>query len=141
MKKLTREEITRVENELMQGKPQQEINIQGDKPIIQLEEIVNHVVHTPTKEDFDTLMRIYEAGGWTRWDNLFPTCKRSDVFSIYKKETCVNASNLFTNTSRNESASEKLVIMTTQDFYHKQQITPEIISEINKYFKDKDKIK
>lgn len=136
-----------------------ETNLKKDsngKPSLDLIPLEKIVVHTPTQEIYNQLMRVYEIGHWIS-NGLRPATK-VDLWKLYKSRTCVDAGiNIFVSIheggrilqpkfgiwegkfkfyQRKDPMMErkKLKTISTEEFYQIQKITPEIIKEINKYF-------
>ena len=112
------------------------------KPIIKLTPLERTAVNTQTQEAYDTLMQVYECGGW-RWYRG-SSLTSGDHWKGYKEKICMDAGYNFHNNQEglicygptrdfNEKGKE---IISPQEFYNKQNITPEMINEINKYFEN-----
>lgn len=104
------------------------------KPILNLIPSEKTAVHIPTQENYNELMRIYECGGW-RWHIGF------NFWEVHKKETCVSAGISYNNPKgefeywgKRFYLRENWKIISPQEFYEKQKITPKMLNEINKYF-------
>lgn len=112
------------------------------KPILKLTPLIQTVVYTPTKKSFNELMRVYEIGGWIWISGNLPT--QSNVWRIYKKETCVDAginfheliNRKFGYANREFYQEKNSNIISTQEFYKIENISLEIRKEINNYFEE-----
>ena len=110
------------------------------KPILELTPLEKTAVHTPTQEIYNELMRVYEIGNWKWFDEKLPT--KFTYWNEYKRKTCIDAG--VTHYSKLESQfgySDKkfclknnFKVLSTQNFYEIQKITPKMIKEINEYF-------
>ena len=131
------------------------------KPIIQLNSLEKTVVHTLAQEEYDTLMQIYECGGWKWRGGVVPT--NLDKWSEVKRcspdyrELCIMAcpmdpkeTKTFGFSHKKHFSESNYKIVSVQEFYGIQKITHEKIEEISNYFKKakpnrkskiKDKIK
>lgn len=114
---------------------------ENGKPILKLNPMEETVVHTPTKEEYYILMQVYECGGW-RWNNAHLPTKL--IHWETEKETFINAGVNFANPSNlmgfrhghRESFPEGVI--SIQEFYDAQKITPKVLKEINQYFEKQD---
>lgn len=110
------------------------------KPILELIPLERTAVHTPTKKTYNELMRIYEVGKWRFAGNTLPTTW--DVWFLREEKTCITAGNVtpvfkkvdYSYCFKDYYLGKNYKIISPQEFYDKQKITPEIIKEINKYF-------
>ena len=102
-----------------------------EKPTVSLNELKETAVNTPTQEDYLELMRVYECGGWNWASGGLP--QGINYWRINKEKTCINAQNKFGFGTAGINFKEKKVI-STQQFYDKQNVTPEMLEEINNYF-------
>jgi len=113
------------------------------KPIIKLEPIENTVVNTRTQDDYWTLMRVYECGGFRWMDNGTPFHKNK--WPDHNEKTCISAgaSTLGKTDSRFGYERESYCrdigwnIISPSEFYKNQKVTKKMINEINKYFDNK----
>ena len=116
------------------------------KPIVKLTPLEKTAVNTPTQEVYNELMRTYELGGW-KWRGGGDLPTQYDGWNDYKKDTCVDAgyydekSNKegFKFAKRKWYQSENWKIISPQDFYDIQNITPEMLQEINIWFDENGK--
>ena len=111
---------------------------ENGRPIIKLTPLEKTAVHTPTQESYDTLMQVYECGGW-KWSNgKLPTSE--DYWEDEKEKTCVDAEFLggggFRYSSKDYNLAINWNILQPQEFYNKQNITDAQIKEINEYFEN-----
>lgn len=103
------------------------------KPKIILSPLEKTVVNTQTQEDYNTLIQVYECGGWDwGWQGDLPT--QNDYWSRYEGKTCIRAEGGFKCANKRSYQREKYQIISTQEFYDKQKISQENINEINKWF-------
>lgn len=78
---------------------------------LNLKSLKNTVVHTPTEEEFNELMQIYEDAGW-KWGN---GPRPSDI--EYDGDlACINAENNFNRSSLEFCIEYKLTIMALDQF-------------------------
>ena len=103
-----------------------------EKPKITLSELEKTVVHTPTLEEYDTLMQVYECGRWKWVGENLPTGHNN--WNVYKEETCIRVKSGFTYGYEGYCRKEGYDVILTQEFYDTQNITQENINEINSYF-------
>ncbi|MDO8516987.1 MAG: hypothetical protein Q7S33_02575 [Nanoarchaeota archaeon] len=113
------------------------------KPIIQLTPLEETAVNTSTQEDYDTLMRVYECGGWKWGNGSKPTMGNN--WNSYKANYCIDlgihyrtkAKGEFCGGSMEWNSSNNWTIISPKDFYQIQKITPEMLNEISKFFEKK----
>ncbi|MDD5133044.1 MAG: hypothetical protein PHD81_03065 [Candidatus Nanoarchaeia archaeon] len=136
-KKLNKEEEKQVLEEKVN--PQEKNPIK--KPKIELTPLGITAVNTKTQEEYQILMQVYEIGGWGWPGGELPTSVNR--WNEYKQDTCIDAM-IYSMTSRTfrytctRFNQEKLWnIISPQEFYEKQNITPEMLKEIGDYFKNK----
>ena len=128
LEEITKEQVPVQTNQL-------ERDAQG-KPKIKLTPLEKTAVNTLTQEEYNTLMQVYERGGWKWCTGELPTSE--NLWKDYKEKTCIKVSNKFTFATRNYYEKERYhQIIPTKEFYNKQNITPDMIKEINKYFESK----
>jgi len=114
------------------------------RPILNLTPIEKTAVNTPTQEDYWTLMRTYEIGGWKWASGELPTSRMNLWTTRYKQETCMGAGfdlsenrrERFKTDKRNFYLGNDWNIISPQEFYDAQnpKITPEMLDEINAWF-------
>jgi len=112
------------------------------KPILQLTPIEKTAVNIPTQEDYWDLMRTYELGEWRWWGGELLTQKNFWIDN--KEQTCIGAGvnhpsgvydeGKFKYSNRKTYLKEDWEIISPQEFYQRQNITPEILREINEWF-------
>ncbi len=109
------------------------------KPKLNLTPIEKTVVSTPTQEDYWDLMRVYECGGWEWGDGTLPI--RHNYWETYKEETCMEVGiDILRNKGKLGYAYREFyqreggIIISTNEFYENQKITPEMLNEINIWF-------
>ncbi len=100
-----------------------------EKPILKLTPLEKTAVHSQTQEECDELMRVYEIGGWKWADGGLPTKNSSWI-----EEICFDAKENFTYSDKDFYLKSNYKVISTQEFYNIQKITPERIKEMNKYF-------
>jgi len=90
-------------------------------------------VRTPTKEDYDLLMKVYQVGGWRFFESENLPTER-DYWNKYKEKTCVEVKSNFGYS--NEESYKKIHkrVIAPKTFYKKQKIGVKILKEINKSF-------
>jgi len=109
------------------------------KPKLNLTLLEKTAVHTPTPEDYDTLLQVYECGGWRWAGKTFPT---SYLNWKYEDKTCIDVGVSYLAKRKGEFGfaginfynKEKCKIISLQEFYNIQKITPQMIKEINDWF-------
>lgn len=105
------------------------------RPIIELRSLENTAVDTSNLGDFRILMRVYECGGWKWRNGDLPT--EFNFRKDYTKWPCVGAFNhYFRSTRHNFEINKGFSILSSQEFYDIQKVTPEHIEEINRYFRE-----
>ena len=114
------------------------------KPILQLTPMEKIAVNPTTQESYDELMRTYELGGWRWKSGDLPT--QYDGWNPYKENTCIDggvySEGRFLFNDRDFHLKEgRRKVITTQEFYDVQNITPEMIREINIWFDENDRKK
>ena len=99
------------------------------------------VVHTPTQDAYDLLMRVCECARYSWRSGGCPTT--SDNWSHYREETCVSI-NFDGNPRRTLSYERKERfqdykehILSPEEFYTAQKISPAMLEEITQYFRGK----
>lgn len=105
--------------------------------IIQLRPMKRTVVQVPTKEEFVTLMRIYESAGWKWMTRDLPT-KSDGVWNIHKKQTCVITKNKFTYSPKLFHRVLFQKIISLDEFYKFQGIKKQQLDMINKLYEVKN---
>ena len=115
----------------------------GKIPKINLTPLERTAVKTPTKEDYDLLMKVYQVGGWRFFESENLPTER-DYWNKYKDKTCVEAGLTSVDGIRkigcfgysNEENYKKIKksIIFPKTFYKKQKIGVKILKEINKSF-------
>jgi hypothetical protein len=117
----------------------------NEKPTLNLTPLENTVVHTPKFEDWKTLLRACEIGGW-RWVIRTPPTENINSWGTYEERTCLSAGcsigeNLDEENSGRlwyspiDSYSIKgAKIISLQEFCDKEGITDEDLSKVNRYF-------
>src|SRR3989338_4751938 len=107
-------------------------------PLIHLILPPKTVVHTPTQEAYTLLMRVCECACYSWQSGGCPTT--SDNWSHYREETCVSI-NFDGNPRRTLSYKRKERfqdykehILSPEEFYTAQKISPAMLEEITQYF-------
>ena len=108
---------------------------ENGRPIIKLTPLEETAVNTPTQESYNTLMQVYECGGW-KWVNGDLPTSGNLFWKSNKEKTCVRGENEFAYGTK-DNYKESWEILPTQEFYNKQNITDDMIKEINEYFESK----
>jgi len=62
---------------------------------IDLEPLEEIAIHTPTQKEYDTLMKVFEAGGWKWFSGELPTDSLKLLWKEYRDKCCVEAFNSF----------------------------------------------
>lgn len=103
------------------------------KPKITLKQLKKTSVHTPTQEEYNILMQVYECGGWIWIGGDLPTLGNQWV--MYGEKTCIRAQNKFLY--EDEKYYREIMgckVISIEKFYDKQKITPGNIAKIKNYF-------
>ncbi len=118
-------------------------NLLKRNSILKLTPLENTAVSTTYKEMHE-LLRVYELGGWKWCDGDLPTEK---LFDGYRYDhTCFEAGINIGLKKRKERFAyghktyfieHDYKIISPQEFYDKQKITPKMLNEINKYFEER----
>ena len=112
------------------------------RPIIKLTPLEKTAINTKTQQEHNTLMQVYECGGW-RWSGgELPTYSkdRGDEEEISVTGGYVfytNAINRFSWGFQRFYLDNGWKVIPTKEFYNKQNITDDMIKEINEYFESK----
>ncbi len=108
-------------------------------PKLTLTNLANTGIHTPTKEEFDQIRRIFEYAGWKWGDGRsLPTEQPGINIQMYGDCTllaCDSPQLLRYGTTRLVSPNRR--IMSMNEFYKEQKITSRLLREINRYFDNK----
>jgi len=115
------------------------------KPELNLTPMEKTAVSTRTQEDYWELMRVYECGRWKWHDGDLPTS--CNVFDKYEKETCMCAGVDYTSEKSGTFGYGKeqfylqggWEIISTKEFYKKQNVSSEMRKEIKKWFGENGK--
>jgi hypothetical protein len=111
-------------------------------PKLELIPIENTAVNPKTQKEYDTLMQIYDAGEW-KWKNYATDNPTSDnQWKKYAQETSIDAGieysshqeKTFKFANKEFYQSEEYKVISTQEFYDIQNIKPETVKEINKWY-------
>ena len=106
---------------------------ENGRPTLELKELEETAIHTPTQESYDTLMQIYECGDWKGIEGIIlPTEFNAREYS--RKITCVQAYNRFQYGKFESFKKYDYDIINLQKFYEIQKINQEMIQEISKWF-------
>ena len=106
------------------------------KPKITLKQLKKTSVHTPTQEEYNILMQVYECGGWIWMGGDLPT--KGNLWIMYEEKTCIRVKNEFLY--EDEKYYHGIIghkVILIQEFYDKQKITPGNIAKIKNYFETK----
>jgi hypothetical protein len=107
-----------------------------------LKPIKSTAVHTPDLVGYLELMRVYEYGTWRWRDDKLPS--KVNIWDEYKEETCISACPKMTiqcfrqrilYSPKKLYLDEGWKVISTQEFYKEQKITPKLLFEINNCFK------
>ena len=101
------------------------------KPSLKLNPMERTAVNTRTKDEYWTLMRVYETGRWTWKGGNLP--REYDAFSKYGRETCVSAGVNFFGANINDKGKFECAkisfylrsrwnVISYSEFYLKQNI-------------------
>ena len=100
-------------------------------------------VNTSTQESFVQLMRIYESGRWVWNSGALPT-EEMNRWGTYGKNYCVTAGTAFagpngefTQSPKRFYLNEGYQVISPDEFYTRQGITSEMLSEINRDFESR----
>lgn len=106
------------------------------KPIIELTPLEKIAVNAPTQGEYNTLMQVYECGGWKWSMGTLPTF--NDFWNKFETETCFRIADAFSYWDKDWYLKEGFKIILPQEFYDRQEMTPEMIREVNEYFEAKE---
>jgi len=105
------------------------------KPRLELIPLEGTVVHTPTSKSYDELMRVCECGGWKWIDGNLPTeIDQPWGYDYLPGEVCVRGENEIRYGRKSFYLGQNLGVITIQDFYERQGITPEMRRAVNGWF-------
>jgi len=107
------------------------------KPILELTPIEGTAIHTPTRGGYNELMMVYECGGWKWGKGDMPTV--SDNWKVYSEETCIRMDKFLYHGSWGLYQGTGYNIISADEFYERQKVTPEMREEINKWFNENGK--
>ncbi len=110
---------------------------ENGKPIIELTSMGKTRVNTSAQKDYWNLMRVYECGGW-RWHRSGGLPTQEDNWDVFQKETCVSVGDQFGWSSKKNYLDKDYNLISPQEFYNEQKITPEMLKEINNWFDEND---
>ncbi|MCK4650458.1 hypothetical protein KAT36_04480 [Candidatus Pacearchaeota archaeon] len=105
---------------------------ENGKPKLNLTSLEGTGVRVPTQEEYDTLMQVYECGGWD-W-NHGKLSTSFNCWNKYEEETCVRAEERFVYANNEFYIERNQKILSTSEFYDIQKINLEMIKEINQWF-------
>lgn len=105
------------------------------KPRITLKSLKKTAVNTPTQEDYWNLMGIYECGGRKWYSGHLPT--QNNYWGAYGEKTCISVKSRFGYSREGDYRRAGCKIISTQEFYDIQKITPDMLREIKNYFETK----
>lgn len=105
------------------------------KPRIILSPLEKIVVNTSTQEKYNILMQVYECGGWRWWDKDLPTWRNK--WDDEKEKTCIQVESGFGYSSKKYYRRNRYKVISTKKFYNMQNVTPDMLREINSYFETK----
>jgi len=115
---------------------------ENGKPILSLTPLEKTAVNTPTQEDYDVLMQVYECGGW-KW-NLGELPTQFNCLNLYKEKTCVYAgidffskrTGIIRFNDMDFYRENDWKVIFPQEFYDTQnpKIHLKMLKEINKWF-------
>lgn len=106
-------------------------------PIIELHEISEVAVKIGTPEEHDTMMQIYQSGGWqceVLKDMAGGASATLCNYATESKNKCVTVQKIFQFDYEKNLDALNYDIWDTSFFYNIQGITPEIIKELNKWY-------
>jgi hypothetical protein len=125
-----------------ENSPQEKVLNPEDKPVLTLTPLEKIAVHTPTQEEYDTLMRVYECGGWKWIDGRLPTKQDKNYLSLSEKDACIPAgidwhsgkAKLFNWGRIGSYLREGYKILSTREFYQQENVTDADINRVNEWF-------
>jgi hypothetical protein len=100
------------------------------KPNIKLTPLEKTVVNTPTRQDYTTLMRVYECGGWKWEDEESPTF--SAVPWNFSETMCIRAEDKPRYGFKDEYEGYNIIL--PEEFYEIQKVSLRQILQINRWF-------
>lgn len=115
------------------------------KPEIKLKSLEKTVVHTKYKDDYTTLMQVYELAGWMMVCHQAENPTTLNLWESYEEDTAITAGLISQGNDQKrfvfdnvcDYLKEDRKIITPENFYALQGITKEKLDEINKYFEGK----
>lgn len=109
---------------------------QTQKPTIKLMPLEKTVVNTPTRQDYTTLMRIYECGGWKWNGGGTPTlCNLEKIYEKYARKTCIEIRNDFHFAhSEYYKRAQICTVLLPEEFYEIEKVSLRDILKINRWF-------
>lgn len=113
--------------------------LEKNMPLMELTPLEETWVNTPTREYYNELMRIYEIGGWKGGYGHLPTIKLKgiDFMKEYKEKTCIEAKDRPHYCNIDYAINKNYRVISKQEFYEIQKITPEMLKEINSFYKNR----
>lgn len=109
---------------------------ENKQPEIILTPLEKTAIYTETREKYRTLMEVLECGD-SKWDGgELPTKMNSSLMVSYEK-LCIDRINNFTYAKKDYFREKGYEIISTEEFYEKQKITPEQIDTVKRYFESK----
>jgi hypothetical protein len=123
-------EKEKLEHNLIYGSP---------KPIITLTPLTRTMVLTPTANDFDTLMQIYESANWKWIGGVFATSH--GYWKEHQTDTCVSAGYVsdlnegeFGCDTKCNFPKYQYTQLDLEDFCKVQHLTQDKINELNSWY-------
>lgn len=107
------------------------------KPKIKLKPLEKTVVNTPTQKKYNTLMQVFECGGLVWANEDLPT--QNNYWDHYREKTCIDAENEFKRGRKEFYQEEGYKVISSQEFYGIQKITPKKIGKIEEWFEKYDR--
>jgi hypothetical protein len=104
--------------------------VQTQKPRITLTPLERTVINTPTKQEYTTLMRVYECGGWKWEEGVSPTYRGMPW--DFSETICIRANDEPRYGFRDEY--EDYTIILPEDFYEIQKVSLRQLLQINRWF-------
>jgi len=82
---------------------------------IHLNPLEGTAIHVPTQQEYDTLMKIYEIGGWRWMAGNIPT--QWNNWTLLRERTCIGAHNPFCHGNIEDYKEQNERIIKPEEFY------------------------
>ena len=96
---------------------------------VDLRNLIRTVVNTSTKEEYNTLMKVYESGGWRWADGSISTFNRGQ-WDDAKRNICVDAHDCFQYGLKGFYSKKNCRIISPNEFYDIEGILLQRVEEV-----------